>query len=107
MVSPDGEAKFWLEPTVSLATYDGLQPSQLKRLQAIVEERRKAGTPLQCLLAITERRGRGAQSGGEDPRIAFPTEGECPRFGLSWTTPGGARGSLRGGLPLRCLSEGR
>jgi hypothetical protein len=38
-ISPDGEAKFWLEPTVSLATFEGLEPNQLKRLQRIVEER--------------------------------------------------------------------
>jgi hypothetical protein len=38
-MSADGEAKFWLEPTVSLATFEGLEPKQLKRLQRIVEER--------------------------------------------------------------------
>ncbi len=38
-VSPDGEAKFWIEPTISLATYEGLTPKQLRRLQTIVEER--------------------------------------------------------------------
>lgn len=39
VVSPQGEAKFWLDPTVSLATFEGLAPRQLKRLQRIVEER--------------------------------------------------------------------
>jgi hypothetical protein len=39
VLSPDGEAKFWLEPTVSLATFEGLSAAQLKRLQRIVEER--------------------------------------------------------------------
>ena len=39
VVSPEGEAKFWLEPTVSLATFEGLSPRQLKRLQRIVEDR--------------------------------------------------------------------
>jgi hypothetical protein len=39
VVSADGEAKFWLEPTVSLATFDGLASGQLRRLQAIIEER--------------------------------------------------------------------
>ena len=39
VVSPDGEAKFWLEPTVSLATSDGFQPRQLERLQRTIEER--------------------------------------------------------------------
>jgi hypothetical protein len=39
VVSPDGEAKFWIEPTVSLAEHEGLSAKQLRRLQAIVEER--------------------------------------------------------------------
>lgn len=39
VVSPDGEAKFWVEPTVSLANFEGLTPKQLNRLQRIVEER--------------------------------------------------------------------
>jgi hypothetical protein len=39
VVSADGEAKFWLEPTISLAMFDGLATGQLKRLQRIVEER--------------------------------------------------------------------
>ena len=34
----DGEAKFWLEPIVSLATYYGLNPRKLKDIQIIVEE---------------------------------------------------------------------
>lgn len=38
--SPDGEAKFWLEPIVSLAENYGLLPKQLKELQEIVEEKR-------------------------------------------------------------------
>ena len=38
VISADGEAKFWLEPTVSLATYDGLSPTQLRQVQRIVEE---------------------------------------------------------------------
>lgn len=36
--SPDGEAKFWVTPTVSLATYEGIAPRELARLQRIVEE---------------------------------------------------------------------
>ena len=36
--SADGEAKFWLEPTVALATYTGLSEKQLRELQALVEE---------------------------------------------------------------------
>jgi hypothetical protein len=39
VIANDGEAKFWLEPTVSLATFDGFSPIQLRRLQRIVEER--------------------------------------------------------------------
>ena len=37
--SPDGEAKFWLEPIVSLAENYGLSPKQLKELQEIIEEK--------------------------------------------------------------------
>lgn len=37
--SPDGEAKFWLEPVVALATYTpGLTTRQLRRMQAVVTE---------------------------------------------------------------------
>lgn len=36
----DGEAKFWLEPTVSLADYTELNQAELRRLQIIVEERK-------------------------------------------------------------------
>lgn len=39
--SPDGEAKFWLEPIVSLADYCNYSNRQLKELQKIIEE--KAG----------------------------------------------------------------
>ena len=35
--SPDGEAKFWLEPVVALADFDGLSGRQLKELQGLVE----------------------------------------------------------------------
>lgn len=35
---PDGEAKYWLEPTIALATYCGLSNKQLQELQTIVEE---------------------------------------------------------------------
>lgn len=34
---PDGEAKFWIEPIVSLATTSGLTPRQLKEIQSLVE----------------------------------------------------------------------
>ncbi len=33
----DGEAKFWIEPLVSLATSYGLNPVKLKEIQKIVE----------------------------------------------------------------------
>lgn len=34
---PDGEAKFWLTPSVSPATHVGLSPRQLWEAQAVVE----------------------------------------------------------------------
>ncbi len=37
--SPDGEAKFWLEPVVELAQNYGLTDRQLRAIQIIVEER--------------------------------------------------------------------
>ena len=36
---PEGHAKFWLEPIVSLAHFHGIQARILKQLQLIVEER--------------------------------------------------------------------
>lgn len=36
----EGEAKFWLEPLVSLAVYHGLNPKRLGEIQKIVEERK-------------------------------------------------------------------
>ena len=36
----EGEAKFWIEPIVSLAVYHGLNPKRLKEIQNIVEEHR-------------------------------------------------------------------
>lgn len=38
VLSPDGEAKFWIEPTVSLASYAGFADRKLKSLQKLVEE---------------------------------------------------------------------
>ena len=35
----DGEAKFWLEPLVSLAVYHGLNQKRLQEIQKIVEVR--------------------------------------------------------------------
>ena len=37
---PDGEAKFWVEPIVSLATFYALKPKRLNEIQKIVEERK-------------------------------------------------------------------
>lgn len=37
--SPDGEAKFWLEPTVELATSYRLPQNELLELEKIVEEK--------------------------------------------------------------------
>ncbi len=39
VVSPDGEAKFWLEPAVELALSKGFKPVELTELQRVVEER--------------------------------------------------------------------
>lgn len=38
VTNPDGEAKFWIEPTIALATSYNLSTVQLTRLQKIVEE---------------------------------------------------------------------
>ncbi|MBP8985582.1 MAG: DUF4160 domain-containing protein [Syntrophobacterales bacterium] len=38
VTSKSGEAKFWLEPIVSLATYHKLNPRKLSRIQGIIEE---------------------------------------------------------------------
>jgi len=37
VISPTGEAKFWLEPTIALANYTGFSKRQLNSLQKIVE----------------------------------------------------------------------
>jgi hypothetical protein len=38
VISPDGEAKFWLEPVVALALNKGLGATELNELKHIVEE---------------------------------------------------------------------
>jgi len=38
VVAPDGEAKFWLEPVIALATYTGFSAKQLRQMQDLVEE---------------------------------------------------------------------
>lgn len=36
--SPDGEAKFWLEPVVALVEHYGLLSKEIKEIQKIIEE---------------------------------------------------------------------
>ncbi|MEN6643903.1 MAG: DUF4160 domain-containing protein [Armatimonadia bacterium] len=38
IVSPDGEAKFWLQPVIALATYTGFSDKELRRLHELVEK---------------------------------------------------------------------
>ena len=38
VTSPDGEAKFWLEPVVALAEHYGLLSKEIKEIQKIIEE---------------------------------------------------------------------
>ena len=40
VTSEDGEAKFWIEPIVSLAVCHGLNPTKLSKIQKIIEEHR-------------------------------------------------------------------
>jgi len=39
VISPDGEAKFWLDPKIELAVNKGLGATELNELKLIVEER--------------------------------------------------------------------
>lgn len=39
--SPDGMAKFWLEPFVALADFRGLKQHELKEIQRLVEAHEK------------------------------------------------------------------
>jgi len=39
VISPDGEAKFWLEPEIELAVNKGLGTTEVNELKKIVEER--------------------------------------------------------------------
>lgn len=39
--SPDGEAKFWMEPVIALADYVGYNARQLRELEKIVEKHAK------------------------------------------------------------------
>jgi len=36
--SGEGEAKFWLEPQIEISRNHGLSPSQLKKVEIIIEE---------------------------------------------------------------------
>lgn len=38
IVSPDGEAKFWIDPVVALADYTGFSDRQIRELAKVVEE---------------------------------------------------------------------
>ncbi len=40
VTSSEGEAKFWLEPMVALATHQGLSIKQLNQIKQVVERRR-------------------------------------------------------------------
>jgi predicted HicB family RNase H-like nuclease len=40
VIAPDGEAKYWLEPIISLADYTGFSKKQLNFLQKTVEGRK-------------------------------------------------------------------
>jgi hypothetical protein len=37
VISPDGEAKFWLEPIIALVNYSGFSKEQLNFLQKTIE----------------------------------------------------------------------
>jgi len=39
VISPEGEAKFWLEPKIELTVNKGLGATELNELKQIVEER--------------------------------------------------------------------
>ena len=41
VLSPTGEAKFWIEPVVALADYSGFTNRQLKELTRVVEKHAK------------------------------------------------------------------
>jgi hypothetical protein len=39
VISPDGEAKFWIEPSIELAINRGLSATEINELRQVVEER--------------------------------------------------------------------
>ncbi|MEX0289358.1 MAG: DUF4160 domain-containing protein [Flavobacteriaceae bacterium] len=36
--SPDGEAKFWIEPNIELSVNKGLKKTELKEIEKLIEE---------------------------------------------------------------------
>jgi len=40
VISPDGEAKFWMEPIIALADYSGFSEKQLNFLQKTIARRK-------------------------------------------------------------------
>jgi Domain of unknown function (DUF4160) len=40
VISPDGEAKFWIDPEVEMAANKGLSTTELIELKQIIEERK-------------------------------------------------------------------
>lgn len=40
VISGDGEAKYWLEPTIQLATYSAYNQKQLREIESLIEEHR-------------------------------------------------------------------
>jgi len=38
VVCPDGEAKYWLEPSIGLAHNYGLNPRQLRAIEALIRD---------------------------------------------------------------------
>lgn len=41
ILSPEGEAKFWIEPVIALADYKGFSARELKELAKVVEKHAK------------------------------------------------------------------
>ena len=41
VTSPDGEAKFWIEPVIALADYIGFSKQQLKEIERVVRKNDK------------------------------------------------------------------
>ena len=39
VISPNGEAKYWMEPHIELAAHKGLGANQLNEISKVIEER--------------------------------------------------------------------